>query len=134
MFAFVLEIIFYVNIPSALLIYNLTVMMSLENLSFIHQRVLNAKGKISTAKILRFRIIATILIFGLGFIPMNEYFIIILSGSLLGPMIFFIIPVRNINVYFKALGWGEYRFWIEINRFWLIKVNKNGNIKEPNYS
>lgn len=95
-FAFALEVIFYVNIPTALLIYNLTVMMSLENLPVIHKLILNSKGKISTTRVLKFRIIATMLVFAIGFFPLNEYFIIILAGSLLGPIIFFLIPVNII--------------------------------------
>lgn len=93
-FIFILEVFFYLNIPSLLMIFNLTALMTLESIPFISAKLRDEKGRTKLWNIYIFRIIGTVVLFFPGFFNFNEYFILILSGSFLGPIIFFILPVK----------------------------------------
>ena len=98
-FVIVLEFIFYVNIPTALVIFTYTGVLLLENINSISLKLKNNKGQFVLSRLLSFRLFVTIMLFFFGFFNWNEYFIIIISGSILGPFILFLLPVKIIRFF-----------------------------------
>lgn len=94
-FVFVLEVIFYLNIPTLLIIFLLTAMLNIESIPFFAKRLRDNKNKSILGRIYLFRVFGTIVLLLPGFFDFNEYFILILSGSFLGPIIMLILPVSS---------------------------------------
>lgn len=92
-FIFCIETLFYLNIPSAILIFMLSFCLTLESIPWVFSKMKGDNNKIRYKTILIFRSILAFLVLSIGLFDINEYFIIVVSGSILGPIILFACPV-----------------------------------------
>lgn len=65
----------------------------LENIDFVHRRLSNEHNQIQVPRLVVFRLAACYLMIIPAFFIQDEFFVLIISGSFLSPMLGFFIPV-----------------------------------------
>lgn len=67
--------------------------LTFENIPWVYSKMKGNDKKIRYQTILWFRIIFAMLVLSIGLFDINEYLLIVMSGSILGPIILFAFPV-----------------------------------------
>lgn len=89
----VLEWMFYFTIPLTMCMLMICNVYELENIDYIHRQLSNARNEIQISKLTIFRLAVCYLMILPAFFLEDEFFVLIISGSILSPLLGFFIPV-----------------------------------------